>query len=267
MEEILKQFEQQDNFIDCLTLLNRWKDVPHYRIIEAVDVGILFPFTCSFDYESGKTIKIPYKLSGICDNEGDCSIDIEEATRQGVLFSLANVLLLENKYPHTFTPNLVGKTVDEQNLLAMSLIVRNEELRIENTILETKYKNTINELSETVTKLERAKQYIERLETRIKEYSKILSQKGDDIIPCIGQGGCRFICDEIRNGTKEKDIAERLYGSLGISSKSAIGFVLCTNSKLKQELNLENNIEDSRENKRKRLEGYYKALIGKPDEQ
>ncbi len=262
MEEILKQFEQQDSFIDCLTLLNRWKDVPHFKIIEATDVGILFPFTSSFDYKSGRTIKVPFKLSSICDDEGDFSIDVEEATRQGILFSLANVLLLENKYTYTFAPLSIEKNVDGQNLLAMSLIGRNEELNLENASLRTKYKTAISELSDTLSKLEYAKQYIERLEIRIKEYGKVLSKKENNMTPCIGQGGCRFVCDNIRRGVKEKEISERLYNSLGIRSKSAIGFFLCTNSKLESELKFENNPKDSKENKRKRLEGYYNSIMG-----
>lgn len=267
MEEILKRFEQQDSFIDCFKLLERWKDVPHFRIKEAVDLGILFPFTRSFDHKTCEAINLPVVFSSICDSDGDCSIDVEEATRQDIVFSLANVLLLENKYPKVFTPKARDKDTNENNAFTMSLISRNEELSLENNTLRIQYSDKINELNETVSKLNRARHELEYLESKLSDYRKALAQKADNILPCIGHGGCRFICDELRKGIKEKKVAERLYAKLGVKSKSAIGFVLCTNSKLENELALENNSKDDMSNKRKRLEGYCDSIMGYPNKQ
>ena len=267
MEEILKRFEQQDSFIDCFKLLERWKDVPHFRIKEAVDLGILFPFTRSFDHKTCEAINLPVVFSSICDSDGDCSIDVEEATRQDIVFSLANVLLLENKYPKVFTPKALDKYANEDNALAMSLIARNEELSLENNTLRIQYSDKTNELNDTISKLNRARREVEYLESKLSDYRKALAQKADNILPCIGHGGCRFICDELRKGVKEKALAERLRDNFNISSTSAIGFFLCPNNKFEKEPELENSITDTKENKRKRYVGYYDSIMGYPNKQ
>lgn len=266
MEEILKRFEQQDIFIDCFKLLERWKDVPHSRIKEAVDLGILFPFTRSFDYKTCEAINLPVVFSSICDSDGDCSIDVEEATRQDIVFSLANVLLLENKYPKVFTPKALDKDANEDNALAMSLIARNEELSLENNTLRIQYSDKINELNETVSKLNRAKHELEYLESKLSDYRKALAQKADNILPCIGHGGCRFICDELRKGVKEKDLSDRLCNNFYLPYY-AVGFLLCPDYKFEKEPGLEYNTTDTKGNKRRRYGGYYNAIMGRSNKQ
>ena len=234
MDKTFKHFQKQDEFITCEALLVRWKNVSQCTIVEATQADILIPFTYT-TYVEGNTITeklnkatLPTCFASICDNEGDALIDEIEASKKGIVFSLANILLLENKYPDIFANKENIAVEQTSNELSIAIYKEKQQLELEYEILYSKYCKLLDEKKEAEANrdlhfadLHNAKRYINRLQTWLKEARSTAPKECKDKQQCDGQAVCLWLCDRRRRGIPDSETATLLHERYGFTKPAA----------------------------------------------
>ncbi len=234
MEDNLKRLEPVDEYLSCRKLLERWSDVPQHRIMDAADGGALIPLRYGDEEFSPKIDRC--RLPTVYIEEDQVTrIDVDSADLDGVMFSLANVLLLEAKYPKVFPKPAATERFDNPYDVINALMKRNEELRFKLDALRGRFEDVLGQYLDEMRDANYTLRHIDRLQTWLDEARADLVCADGDVQPCDGYGCPKWICEQRRKNVPDKDIMVELHEGFG-HAQSAAAFMVKLPAEFKQEL-------------------------------
>ena len=234
MEETLKQLEPADKLLSCRELLQRWDKVPQHTLLKAVEGGLLIPLR----YSGGpgvptlETAKLPTQA----DDPNYPSVNLELAEDFGVMFSRANVLLLEDRFPNVFPGRMRKQKYSEPMDVIMRLVEEKELAQMEVAAMRTEFQDLLEKYLAEVDRLNQCMRYIDSLKAWVKDLRKA-TRAGGNIQICDGQGLSRWLCDRRRAGVSDAETVQFLHHTLK-HAQSASAFMVKGPTEFAEELDM-----------------------------